>query len=65
MILPEFVHNWPRFWLELFKERSAIMEHMGNLSRADADREAEMDVRKYARQFYENSAELTEDENNV
>jgi hypothetical protein len=46
VILPPTVENWPKEWLELLKERAAIMEFEGSISRERADKLAELDIRK-------------------
>jgi hypothetical protein len=48
MILPRNVADWPLCWREIFEERAGIMEFQGNLSRAEAERKAELDVRRQA-----------------
>lgn len=46
MALPRELFRWPAYWQELFLERAAIMEYEGNLSRPEAEREAEKDIRR-------------------
>ena len=46
MTLPRELFRWPAYWQELFLERAAIMEYEGNLSRPEAEREAEKDIRR-------------------
>jgi hypothetical protein len=46
--LPPNRARWDRKWLELFEERAAIIEFMGNLSRETAEYRAEQDIRKLA-----------------
>ena len=48
MILPLARATWPKEWLELWTERAAIIEFMGNLSRQTAEYRAEIDVRRQA-----------------
>lgn len=48
MILPTFRKDWPIAWLDEWAERAAIMEFSGNLTRAEAEREAERDIRTRA-----------------
>ncbi|MCE5270786.1 hypothetical protein LLH00_05830 [bacterium] len=43
--LPEFIGNWPPDVLERYKERAAIMEYDGGLSRWEAESRAEESVR--------------------
>jgi hypothetical protein len=46
VILPPTIENWPKAWSELLKERAAIMEFEGNMSRERAEKLAELDIRK-------------------
>jgi hypothetical protein len=46
--LPTFVYRWPAYWQERLQERAAIMEFQGNMTREQADREAEKDIRRQA-----------------
>lgn len=48
MNLPLSRTRWDRRWLELFEERAAIIEFMGNLPRDVAEFRAEQDIRKLA-----------------
>ena len=48
MMLSRVRDEWPAEWLELFNERAAIMEVLGKMSRADAEKEAELDIRRRA-----------------
>jgi hypothetical protein len=47
MTLPRLAH-WPIRWRDDYMERAAIMEYDGGMSRRDAEREAEADVRRAA-----------------
>ena len=51
MNLPLNRAHWPTHFRELFEERAAIIEFMGNLSRATAEFRAEADIRKLARNW--------------
>jgi hypothetical protein len=46
--LPLSRDRWPARWLELWSERAAIIEFMGNLSRETAEWRAEQDIRRVA-----------------
>ena len=46
--LPQNLYSWPPYWLELFKERAAIMQFEGEMTQRQAEREAEADLRKLA-----------------
>jgi hypothetical protein len=46
--LPTFVYRWPAYWQELWAERAAIMEFQGNMTRTQADKQAEQDIRRQA-----------------
>lgn len=46
MILPPNINDWPVAWLEIYRERAAIMEYDGNMPRPTAEREAELDTRR-------------------
>jgi hypothetical protein len=48
MNLPPNPAAWPARWKELYEERAAIVEFMGNLSRSTAEFRAQADVRKQA-----------------
>lgn len=48
MILPRSIAAWPLIWKELYEERAALMEFSGNITRQDAEREAERDIRGQA-----------------
>ncbi len=45
MKLPTFLYRWPAYWQELFAERAAIMEFEGGLTREQAEKKAEADIR--------------------
>ena len=45
MTLPNTRNRWPEDAVEAFEERAGIMEHVGMLPRADAERRAEECVR--------------------
>jgi len=47
-MLPPKRDDWPAFWKELWEERAAIKEFVGNLPRSSAEFEAEKDIRKLA-----------------
>jgi hypothetical protein len=44
--LPDRIEDWPEELLEQFRERAAIMEYEGGLSRQGAEKEAEQLIRK-------------------
>jgi len=46
--LPPNRAAWPKKWREVWEERAAIIEYLGNLSRPTAEFRAEQDVRKQA-----------------
>ncbi len=46
--LPKYVHTWPDLWRELWQERAGIMEFDGKISRPEAEKAAEKDIRKVA-----------------
>jgi hypothetical protein len=46
--LPTFLYRWPAYWLELYQERAAIMEFQGNMTREQAEKQAEQDIRRQA-----------------
>lgn len=48
MTLPALRKDWGSKWLELWAERAALMEFVGNLPREMAERYAEQDIRKVA-----------------
>lgn len=48
MKLPQLRSTWPNEWLELWAERSAIMQFEGGLTQFRAEQEAERDIRKLA-----------------
>ena len=50
MNLPPNRDRWPNWALELWAERAAIREYMGNLSRETAEFRATEDVRREALQ---------------
>ena len=58
MILPRHRKDWPAEWLELWAERSAVMEFCGNLPRGYAEQCAEIDTRNTAARA-NNSQEAT------
>jgi hypothetical protein len=47
LTLPRLAY-WPIRWRDDYMERAAIMEYDGRMSRRDAEREAEKDVRRVA-----------------
>jgi hypothetical protein len=48
MMLPFKLSDWPEDWKFLFNERAGIMEFDGGFSKAEAEYEAEKDIRKQA-----------------
>jgi len=60
MILPVKINDWPSEWRELWQERAAIMEIEGHQRRTEAERDAERDIRKIARQETERNLRLRE-----
>ena len=48
MQLPLKLADWPKIWAELFEERAGLMEFDGGFSKAEAEYEAEKDIRKQA-----------------
>jgi hypothetical protein len=44
-LLPRFVYRWPAYWQELYLERAAIMEFEGGMTREQAQKKAEEDIR--------------------
>jgi len=46
--LPTFLYNWPAYWQERWEERAAIMEFQGNMTREQAEKQAEQDIRRQA-----------------
>jgi hypothetical protein len=44
--LPKFIYDWPVEWKDLWAERAAIMEHEGKMSKSEAEKEAEDDIRR-------------------
>jgi hypothetical protein len=46
--LPRNVKDWPLLWKEKYEERAGIMQFQGNLTRDEAERCAEDDIRKIA-----------------
>jgi hypothetical protein len=44
-LLPRFLYRWPAYWQELWAERAAIMEFQGGMSREQAEKKAEEDIR--------------------
>lgn len=44
--LPALVADWPPDWIEAFEERAGIMQFDGGLARSDAERDAEVSVRR-------------------
>lgn len=45
MSLPQHIYNWPPQWQELWAERAAIMEFLGNLPHDEAEKLAAADIR--------------------
>ena len=45
MTLPTFVYRWSAYWQELWAERAAIMEFEGGMTREQAEKKAEEDIR--------------------
>ena len=45
MKLPTFLYRWPAYWQELWAERAAIMEFEGGMTREQAEKKAEEDIR--------------------
>jgi hypothetical protein len=48
MQLPTNLKDWPQRWAELLEERCGIMQFDGGFSKAEAEYEAEKDIRKQA-----------------
>ena len=48
MNLPFKVRDWPKEWQELWAERAAIMEFVGDCNTPTAERAAEAEIRKQA-----------------
>ena len=48
MTLPPKLSDWPEEWRFLFSERSGIMQFDGGFSKAEAEYEAEKDIRRQA-----------------
>ncbi len=48
--LPKKMADWPESYQEDFRERAAIMEFCGNMTRAVAEKLAEQDIRNQAQQ---------------
>jgi len=46
--LPRKLSDWPESWRFLYEERAGLMEFCGGLSRAEAERQAEQDIRHSA-----------------
>ncbi len=44
--LPRFIKDWPALWQELYEERAAIKEFVGNLPRYFAEQDAEREIRQ-------------------
>jgi hypothetical protein len=44
--LPQKRSDWPAEWLELWAERSAIMQFEGGMLQNQAEKEAEEDIRR-------------------
>ena len=58
MILPANVADWPEPWAFLFAERAAIMEFQGNLIREEAERCAEIDIRRQASEAHQHQSQV-------
>jgi hypothetical protein len=43
--LPTSLYRWPAYWQELWAERAAIMEFEGAMTREQAEKNAEADIR--------------------
>lgn len=50
MLLPANRTQWPAEWYELYTERAAIMAVEGHMPIWKAEKEAEADIRKLAKQ---------------
>lgn len=48
MTLPDDVSRWPPEWKFLYDERAGIKEFQGNIPRAQAEEDAEDEIRKIA-----------------
>ena len=44
--LPVRISDWPQEWRELWAERAGVMEFEAGMSRKEAEREAENDIRR-------------------
>jgi hypothetical protein len=47
-ILPRKVEDWPESWFVLFSERAGIKEFCANMSRGEAEHQAEKEIRALA-----------------
>ena len=48
MQLPFKLADWPKRWAELYEERAGLMQYEAGFSKAEAEYEAEKDIRKQA-----------------
>jgi len=46
--LPRRLEDWSEAWFSLFSERAGIKEFCANMSRGEAERQAEIEIRQLA-----------------